>query len=59
MVRRKSRLKSHLRLRGRVRPVGFWKIEKTGSLPPSELLDQLTMRPLDYRKYARTKNGGR
>jgi hypothetical protein len=58
MVRRKSRLKSHLRLRGRAK-VGFWRIQKTGQLPPSELLDQLHMRPLDYKKYARTKNGGK
>jgi len=56
MVRR-ARLKKRLRARRKPR-LGYWQIEKTGELPPQEILQRLKLRPLDYGKYARTKNGG-
>jgi len=37
--------------------LGFWRIKKTGDMPSSELLAQLELRPLDYAKYKRVKNG--
>jgi hypothetical protein len=38
--------------------VGFWKIRKTPSIPSEQMLAQLKLKPLDYKRYARTKNGG-
>jgi len=38
--------------------VGFWKIRKTPSIPSEQMLAQLELKPLDYKRYARTKNGG-
>lgn len=45
-VRRKTRL-------------GYWKIPKSGQVPSMDVLSELEFRPLDYRKFARTKNGGK
>jgi hypothetical protein len=37
--------------------MGYWKVKKTPAIPSEEVLAQLELRPLDYKKYARTKNG--
>jgi hypothetical protein len=51
-VKRKSRL-----ARKSCGRIGFWKIRKTPDLPPDEILTRLQLRPLDYSKYKRAKNG--